>query len=63
MTHKGEHCTVFLSDLERLADEATRHIQANANMTKEALFANLHAWFVQAQGMYQQERKSNDTTI
>lgn len=56
MTHKGEHCTVFLSDLEHLADEATRHILSNPHATPEYLRACLHGWFVQAQGMGIPER-------
>lgn len=51
MIHKGEHSTIFLSDLENLADEATRHLLANQPHSPEYLRACLHGWFVQAQGM------------
>lgn len=57
MIYHGEHCKIYLSSLESLADEAARHILANPQMSKELLFANLHAWFVQAQGIYQQQER------
>ncbi len=56
MTHQGEHCKVFLSDLEHLADEAARHLLANQPNSPEYLRACLHGWFVQAQAIPIAER-------
>lgn len=56
MTHQGEHCTLLLSDLENLADEAARHLLSNPYHSPEYLRACLHGWFVQAQGIGIAER-------
>jgi hypothetical protein len=59
--HQGEHCKVFLSDLEHLADEAARHILTHPHATPDYLRSCLHGWFVQAQGMVIPELQNKST--
>ena len=58
MTHKGNHCTVFLSDLEKLAHDTAAFILNKPHMSKEELAGYLQHEFVRAQGMYQSELKT-----
>lgn len=56
MTHKGEHCTIYLSDLEKLARETAAFILNKPHMSKEELAGILHHEFVRAQAMPIPER-------
>ncbi len=56
MTHQGEHCTVFLSDLEKLAHDTAAFILNKPHISKEELTGYLHHEFVRAQGMPIPER-------
>lgn len=62
MTHKGEHCTVFLSDTEKLAHEAARQLQG-ITMQYDLLFAFMHSYFVQAQAIATQENIKGVETV
>ena len=51
MTHKGEHCTIYLSDLEKLAHDTAAYILNKPHMSKDDLVSLLHHEFVRAQAM------------
>ena len=55
--HKGEHCKVFLSDLEKLAHDAAVFILNKPHISKEELTGFLHHEFVRAQGILQQQER------
>ncbi len=57
MTHKGEHCTIYLSDLEKLAHDTAAFILNKPHISKEELVAILHHEFVRAQGILQQQER------